>query len=47
MRSSRDWASKHNPLYAGPHADLLAMLPFLALTLLLYLAGRSAATKAS
>src|SRR5437763_10716160 len=34
------WASAHNPFFDGPSADFLAMLPFLALSLLLYLVGR-------
>jgi putative OPT family oligopeptide transporter len=34
-----DWATQHNPLYAGPHADWLALLPFAAMTLLLYRTG--------
>ncbi len=34
------WATAHNPFYAGPHADLLALLPFAALCALLYLVGR-------
>ncbi len=33
------WAEAHNPFFAGPNADWLAMLPFIALTLLLYLVG--------
>jgi putative OPT family oligopeptide transporter len=33
------WA-KSNPFYGGPNADLLALLPFAALMLLLYLVGR-------
>jgi putative OPT family oligopeptide transporter len=37
--SLASWASAHNPLYSGPHADLLALLPFAAITVLLYLAG--------
>lgn len=35
-----DWADKNNPLFAGPHADLFALLPFAALALFLYLVGR-------
>jgi putative OPT family oligopeptide transporter len=31
---------ENSPLYSGPSADLLSMLPFLALTVLLYLTGR-------
>ena len=34
------WSNAHNPFFAGPHADLLAMIPFLALAVLLYLVGR-------
>jgi hypothetical protein len=34
------WAGAHNPFFDGPSADLLAMLPFLALAVLLYLVGR-------
>jgi putative OPT family oligopeptide transporter len=34
------WAGAHNPFFAGPWSDLLAMLPFLALSILLYLVGR-------
>ena len=35
-----DWAAANNPLYAGPHADLLAIVPFAALAVFLYLVGR-------
>lgn len=34
------WAETSNPFYAGTHADLLALLPFAALTSLLYAVGR-------
>jgi uncharacterized oligopeptide transporter (OPT) family protein len=34
------WAEAHNPFYAGASADLLALIPFVALTALLYLVGR-------
>jgi putative OPT family oligopeptide transporter len=37
-----EWASQHNPLFEGPHADLLALIPFAALVGLLYLVGREA-----
>ena len=33
------WARTSNPLFAGPHADWLALLPFVALTVFLYLAA--------
>ena len=31
------WATGHNPFYEGPWSDLLSMLPFLGLTLGLWL----------
>jgi uncharacterized oligopeptide transporter (OPT) family protein len=34
------WATAHNPFYGGDRADLLSMLPFAALTAMLYAAGR-------
>jgi uncharacterized oligopeptide transporter (OPT) family protein len=34
------WANDHNPFYAGPNADALALIPFAVLTILLYLVGR-------
>ncbi len=34
------WSAMHNPFFAGPHSDMLSMLPFVALTLLLLLVGR-------
>jgi len=37
--SLASWAGAHNPLYSGPYADLLALLPFTAIAVLLYRAG--------
>ena len=34
------WATAHNPFFDGPSSDLLAMLPFIALCVLLYLVAR-------
>jgi hypothetical protein len=34
------WAETHNPMYAGPLADLLSLIPFLVLALVLWQAGR-------
>ena len=34
------WSRAHNPFFAGPSSDLLALLPFALLTLLLLLVGR-------
>jgi putative OPT family oligopeptide transporter len=39
-KSVEDWATLHNPLFGGPNADLLSMIPFLILMALLYLVGR-------
>lgn len=34
------WSRQHNPFFAGPNADLLAMAPFVLITLLLWAVGR-------
>jgi hypothetical protein len=34
------WAQAHNPFFGGPNADLLAMVPFVAIVLLLWAVGR-------
>jgi putative OPT family oligopeptide transporter len=34
------WANAHNPFFAGPHADALALIPFALLTGFLYLVAR-------
>jgi putative OPT family oligopeptide transporter len=34
------WATVNNPFFEGPWSDVLAMIPFIALTVLLYLVGR-------
>lgn len=34
------WSSSFNPFYAGPWSDALALLPFAAITVVLYLVGR-------
>ena len=39
-KSIEHWATESNPLFGGPNADLLSMIPFLILMLLLYLVGR-------
>lgn len=35
-----EWSKHHNPLFEGPWADLLSLIPFILLTLLLYAVGR-------
>ncbi|MFL6583994.1 MAG: OPT family oligopeptide transporter [Chthoniobacterales bacterium] len=39
---AQEWQTAHNPFFAGPQADLLALVPFLVLCVLLYLVGRDA-----
>ena len=34
------WSTAHDPFFGGANADLLALLPFIALCVLLYLVGR-------
>ncbi len=34
------WQTAHNPFYSGANVDLLALIPFTALCVLLYLVGR-------
>jgi hypothetical protein len=39
-RALEDWARAHNPFFAGPSSDLLSVIPFLAISIVLYLVGR-------
>src|SRR6185503_10690858 len=39
-KAIEEWSTEHNAFFHGPNADLLALLPFLVLCVLLYLAGR-------
>jgi putative OPT family oligopeptide transporter len=39
-KSLTDWSEAHNPFFAGPWSDLLAMIPFVILCWLLYLVGK-------
>jgi len=40
QKGFNDWAKENNPFFEGVNADWLAMLPFLALAILLYFVGR-------
>jgi putative OPT family oligopeptide transporter len=40
LKVFEEWATTHNPFFEGPHSDLLGLIPFLLLTILLYLVGR-------
>ena len=35
-----DWATAHNPFFAGPNSDWLALIPFVLLSAFLYFVGR-------
>ncbi len=41
-----NWAETKNPFFAGPHSDLLSLLPFVLLMAFLYLVGRETLLKA-
>lgn len=41
-RKMETWGATSNPFYNGPNSDLLSTIPFVVLTILLYLAGREA-----
>jgi len=36
----KGWSTANNPLFEGPYADVLSLIPFILLTLLLYAVGR-------
>ena len=39
-RRIEEWSTAQNPFFNGPYADLLALIPFIVLSVLLYLVGR-------
>jgi hypothetical protein len=41
------WAEAHNPFFAGPNADWLALVPFLAITAYLYVVGSGGRKRAA
>ncbi len=45
LTGREQWAEHHNPLFAGPYSDLLGLIPFLLMTILLYLVGRELVLK--
>jgi len=45
LKVFEEWATVHNPFFEGPNSDLLGMIPFLLLTILLYLVGRELVLK--
>jgi len=47
LKGFEEWATHHNPFFEGPNSDVLGMIPFLLLTILLYLVGRELVLKPS
>src|SRR5690349_1195547 len=47
LKGYEEWATSHNPFFEGPNSDVLGILPFLVLTILLYLVGRELVLKPS
>jgi OPT oligopeptide transporter protein len=45
LKGFEGWAEHHNPLFAGPYSDVLGLIPFLLMTILLYLVGRELVLK--
>jgi putative OPT family oligopeptide transporter len=45
FHSFEEWASHNNPFFAGPNSDLLGLIPFVLITILLYLVGRELVLK--
>ena len=40
LKGYEEWATHNNPFFEGAHSDWLGLMPFLILTILLYLVGR-------
>ncbi|HJP95504.1 MAG TPA: oligopeptide transporter, OPT family [Pyrinomonadaceae bacterium] len=45
LKGFEDWSTYHNPFFEGPNSDVLGLIPFLILTILLYLVGRELVLK--
>jgi putative OPT family oligopeptide transporter len=45
LKVFEEWATHNNPFFEGPNSDVLGMIPFLLLTILLYLVGRELVLK--
>jgi uncharacterized oligopeptide transporter (OPT) family protein len=40
LKGWEEWATGHNPFFEGPYSDILGLIPFIILTILLYMVGR-------
>jgi len=47
LKVFEEWATHNNPFFEGANSDVLGMIPFLILTILLYLVGRELVLKPS
>jgi putative OPT family oligopeptide transporter len=45
LKIFEEWATEHNRFFAGDYSDLLGLIPFVLLTILLYLVGRELVLK--
>jgi len=45
LKGYEDWAAAHNPFFDGPGSNLLGLIPFVIITVLLYLVGRELVLK--
>ena len=45
LKGFEEWAAHHNPFFEGPNSNLLGLIPFLLITILLYLVGRELVLK--
>ena len=45
LKGFEEWSTYHNPFFEGASSDVLGLIPFLILTILLYLVGRELVLK--
>ncbi len=45
LTQREEWAAHHNPFFDGPNSDVLGLIPFVIITVLLYLVGRELVLK--
>ena len=45
LKGFEEWAAHNNPFFEGPNSNVLGLIPFLLITILLYLVGRELVLK--
>lgn len=45
LKGFEEWAAHHNPFFEGPNSNMLGLIPFILITVLLYLVGRELVLK--